>query len=247
MSATRSLEISAEIAAQEREQKKREIAEARHAGGLAYHAAIKHIDGEPAKEAAAHAAKEAAAHAAFMSGNPYPMIAYGDEGHQRPAWFEGFNSAMAALYGVREPKWQVKGEERPRELNGYSRLYSHRLETYEQAIAAAERLSEEQGAQYWAEDRGANVSPRYAVIRAFTIGEPVSYGFNGDSYPCGRIIAMSAWPKDASKGVGPRIITVQDHNGNRKKFWRRRLTGSWKNNETWSLQHGWHSDRNPSF
>ena len=36
--------------------------------------------------------------AAFMSGNPYPMVAYGDEGHQRPAWFEGFNSAMAALY-----------------------------------------------------------------------------------------------------------------------------------------------------
>lgn len=64
MSATRSLEISAEIAAQEREQKKREIAEARDAGGLAYHDAIRYIDGEPAKEAAAHSA--------FMSGNPYP-------------------------------------------------------------------------------------------------------------------------------------------------------------------------------
>lgn len=240
MSATRSLEISAEIAAQEREQKKREIAEARDAGGLAYHDAIRYIDGEPAKEAAAHSA--------FMSGNPYPMIAYGDEGHQRPAWFEGFNSAMAALYGVREPKWQVKGEERPRELNGYSRLYSHRLETYEQAIAAAERLSEEQGAQYWAEDRGANVSPRYAVIRAFTIGEPVSYGFNGDSYPCGRIVAMSALPKGSSKAEGHRIITVEDHNGVRKQFWRRKKSASWKTSGgTWSLQHGWHNDRNPSF
>ena len=239
MSATRSLEISAEIAAQEREQKKREIAEARDAGGLAYHAAIRHIDGEPSKEAAAHAA--------FMSGNPYPMIAYGDEGHQRPAWFEGFNSAMAALYGVREPKWQAKGEERPRELNGYSRMYSHRLETYEQAIAAAERLSEEQGVQYWAEDRGARVSPRYAVIRAFTIGEPVSYGFNGDSYPAGRIVAMSALPKGSSKAEGHRIITVQNHNGNVRKFWRRRLSGSWKYDQTWSLQHGWHNERNPSF
>lgn len=239
MSATRSLETSAEIAAQEREQKKREIAEARHAGGLAYHDAIRYIDGEPAKEAAAHSA--------FMSGNPYPMIAYGDEGHQRPAWFEGFNSAMAALYGVREPKWQAKGEERPRELNGYSRLYSHRLETYEQAIAAAERLSEEQGAQYWAEDRGAHVSPRYAVIRAFTIGEPVSYGFNGDSYPAGRIVAMSALPKGSSKAEGHRIITVQNHNGNVRKFWRRRLSGSWKYDQTWSLQHGWHNERNPSF
>lgn len=223
----------------EREQRKAETLAARHAGGLAYHAAIRYIDGEPAKEAAAHAA--------FMSGNPYPMIAYGDEGHQRPAWFEGFNSAMAALYGVREPKWQVKGEERPRELNGYSRLYSHRLETYEQAIAAAERLSEEQGAQYWAEDRGSNVSPRFAVIRGFVVGEPVSYGFNGDSYPCGRIIAMSARPKDASKGEGPRIITVQDHQGVRKQFWRRKKTGSWKHDQTWSLQHGWHNDRNPSF
>lgn len=227
MSATRSLEISAEIA------------EARDAGGLAYHDAIRHIDGEPAKEAAAHSA--------FMSGNPYPMVGYGDEGHQRPAWFEGFNSAMAALYGVREPKWQAKGEERPRELNGYSRLYSHRLETYEQAIAAAERLSEEQGAQYWAEDRGAHVSPRYAVIRAFTIGEPVSYGFNGDSYPAGRIVAMSALPKGSSKAEGHRIITVQNHNGNVRKFWRRRLSGSWKYDQTWSLQHGWHNERNPSF
>lgn len=235
MSATRSLEISAEIAAQEREQKKREIAEARDAGGLAYHDAIRYIDGEPAKEAAAHSA--------FMSGNPYPMIAYGDEGHQRPAWFEGFNSAMAALYGVREPKWQAKGEERPRELNGYSR----RLETYEQAIAAAERLSEEQGAQYWAEDRGPNVSPRFAVIRAFTIGEPVSYGFNGDSYPAGRIVAMSALPKGSSKAEGHRIITVQNHNGSVRKFWRRRLSGSWKYDQTWSLQHGWHNERNPSF
>ena len=227
MSATRSLEISAEIA------------EARDAGGLAYHDAIRCIDGEPAKEAAAHSA--------FMSGNPYPMIAFGDEGHQRPAWFDGFNSAMAALYGVREPKWRAKGEERPRELNGYSRLYSHRLETYEQAIAAAERLSEEQGAQYWAEDRGAHVSPRYAVIRAFTIGEPVSYGFNGDSYPAGRIVAMSALPKGSSKAEGHRIITVQNHNGSVRKFWRRRLSGSWKYDQTWSLQHGWHNERNPSF
>ena len=239
MSATRSLEISAEIAAQEREQKKREIAEARDAGGLAYHDAIRYIDGEPAKEAAAHSA--------FMSGNPYPMIAYGDEGHQPPAWLGGFIAAWAVLYGVGEPKWQAKGEERPRELNGYSRLYSHRLETYEQAIAAAERLSEEQGAQYWAEDRGAHVSPRYAVIRAFTIGEPVSYGFNGDSYPAGRIVAMSALPKGSSKAEGHRIITVQNHNGNVRKFWRRRLSGSWKYDQTWSLQHGWHNDRNPSL
>lgn len=227
------------------QKRREETLAAYEAGGLAYHAAIREIDAEPAKEAAARVC--------FESGNPYKMISYGDEGHQRPAWFRGFNDAMAALYGVRVPRYVIQKDERPDGLNGRD-AKGDRIQTYTQALETAKRMTEEQRAPFWAEDRGPSVHPRYAVIPAFQIGEPVSYGFNGDSYPCGRIIAITS-PSDGSRDAqgkerpecGYRIITVQDHNGNKSKFWRRRLSGSWKKNETWSLQHGWHQDRNPSF
>lgn len=238
MSATRSLEISAETAAQEREQKREEAAAAYTAGALAYHEAIRYISDEPAKEAAAREL--------FNTGNPYPMVAYGDDGHQRPQWFAGLNDAMAALYGVQTPLWTLKQGQgnRPPELYGTNSQTNERIASYEEAVECAVRLSAQQRATYWAEDRGAHVSPRYAVIRAFSVGEPVSYGFNGDSYPCGRITKMS---KTGRAGEGPRIITVQEAGGRWFKFWRRRLSGSWKKDGTWSLQHGWHNDRNPSF
>lgn len=223
-----------------REQQRREAAQAYTEGGLAYHAAIRDISDEPAKEAAAREA---------FGKNPYGMVSYADEGHQRPQWFSGFNDAMAALYGVRTPLWKLspRDDVRPPELNGRSASTNDQIESYEQAVLAAERVSDVQKAQYWAEDRGPNVSPRFAIIRAFSIGEPVSYGFNGDSYIAGRIVHMSAMPKGASKAEAPRIIVTQDTNGVRRQFFRRRKTGAWVNKGTWSLHHGWHNDRNPSF
>ncbi|USN15123.1 hypothetical protein LESZY_00890 [Brevundimonas phage vB_BpoS-Leszy] len=216
------------------QKKRQETLAAYEAGGLAYHAAIRYIDGEPSKEAAAHAA--------FMSGNPYQMVSYSDEGHQRPAWFDGFNDAMAALYGVRQHE-----HGRLPATNGRSPYTGESLQDYQVAIEAAKDATDMTKVPHWAEDRGAYVSPRYAIVRAFQIGEPVSYGYNGDSYPCGRIVSMSK-TAPVSSGVGPRIITVQDHNGNRRKFWRHRLTGSWREaGGGFSLQHGWHNDRNPSF
>lgn len=223
----------------EREKQRQETLAAYEEGALAYHAAIRYISDEPAKEAAAREL--------FETGNPHKMISYADEGHKRPAWFRGLNDAMAALYGVRNIKDADKPEHYDSLRNGWDLGTGQRQSNYEDALRVAEHLTTLTKVPHWAEDRGSNVSPRFAVIRGFSIGEPVSYGFNGDSYPCGRIIAMSARPKDASKGEGPRIITVQDHQGVRKQFWRRKKTGSWKHDQTWSLQHGWHSDRNPSF
>lgn len=214
-----------------REKQRQETLAAYEEGALAYHAAIKHIDGEPSKEAAAHAA--------FMSGNPYQMVSYGDEGHQRPAWFDGFNDAMAALYGVpREEQDQAIIKDALHGISPDGRTRIRSLEEAEEVVAFLKNVGHR--VRYWAEDRGANVSPRYAVIRAFQIGEPVSYGFNGDSYPCGRIVSIT--------GTDHRIITVQNHNGVVEKFWRRKKTGSWKTSGgTWSLQHGWHNERNASF
>lgn len=230
MSATRSLEISAEIAAQEREQKKREAAEAYEAGGLAYMEAIRYISDEPAKEAAAYEL--------FRTGNPHKMVAWGDAGHQRPRWFDGLNDAMAALYGVRREEQDqsvVKDALHGISPDGRTRIRS--LEEAEEVVAFLKDAGHR--VPYWAVDRGSHVSPRYAVMRAFQIGEPVSYAFNGDYYPCGRIVSIT--------GTDNRIITVRDHTGKERKFWRRKKTESWKADGMWSLVSGWHNDQNPHF
>ncbi|USN15684.1 hypothetical protein BABAJAGA_00440 [Brevundimonas phage vB_BgoS-BabaJaga] len=220
-----------------REKQRQETLAAYEEGALAYHAAIRYISDEPAKEAAAREL--------FEGGNPHKMVSYADEGHKRPAWFRGLNDAMAALYGVRVINEADKPDDYASLCNGWDLGTGQRQSNYEDALRVAEHLTALTKVPHWAEDRGSNVSPRFAVIRGFQIGEPVSYGFNGDSYACGRIIAMSARPKGSTEG--PRIITTQDHNGKRRQFWRRKKTGSWKYQQTWSLQHGWHSDRNPSF
>ncbi len=93
------------------------------------------------------------------------------------------------------------------------------------------------GSEYIATDAGSNVSPRYDVQKLPKIGEKVSYAFNGDSYPCGTIIAISKSLK---------VITTKDGE-NVKKFYRVRETGCWRNNRTWSLVSGHVYKQNPSF
>jgi hypothetical protein len=62
----------------------------------------------------------------------------------------------------------------------------------------------------------------------------VSQEFNGDAYPCGEIVKISASLK--------RIETSDS-----SVFWRRRKSGTWVNDGTWSLIPGEHYKRNPSF
>lgn len=83
-------------------------------------------------------------------------------------------------------------------------------------------------------DNGRSCHPRFDVIKAMEVGDKVSYAFNGDSYPCGSIIAISPSYK---------VITVTDG----FKFYRKGETGAWKKNRTWSLIPGTVYKQNPSF
>jgi len=83
-------------------------------------------------------------------------------------------------------------------------------------------------------DNGPNVWPRFTVIDPPKVGDKVSYGFNGDYYPDGKIVA-----------VGKNYRTVTTSTGN--KYWRRKESGSWLLNRTWSLVPGHHDERNPHF
>lgn len=94
---------------------------------------------------------------------------------------------------------------------------------------------------YIATDAGAHVSPRYDVQRLPAVGDLVSYAFNGDSYPCGKITRVSG------EAGGYRRIEATDENGVKRVFHRRRASGSWIKDQTWSLVQGHHNKRNPEF
>lgn len=103
---------------------------------------------------------------------------------------------------------------------------------------AAKEVAEVLGPKYLATDAGPNVYPRYDVIKVPQVGDVVSYGFNGDYYPCGKV-------KSVSKSL-KKIVTVEE-NGAEHVFWKRGNRGSWVMNGTWSLICGYHDERNPSF
>jgi len=119
--------------------------------------------------------------------------------------------------------------------------------TFEEAVRVAMALNAAEAAKVPAErtvyiptDAGAHVSPRYDVEALPKVGDDVSYGFNGDSYPCGKITSIS-------KGPDYRRIVAKNDAGTECVFWRLRKTGSWKYQQTWSLMKGVHNERNPSF
>ena len=113
-------------------------------------------------------------------------------------------------------------------------------------MAAAEEVAAALGHEYIATDAGPYVSPRYDVIRLPFLGDPVSYSFNGDSYPCGHVERISS-----AEGGYRRLAAVERNaDGNvirRHIFWRRGRTGSWVKDGTWSLTAGHVSTRNPEF
>lgn len=112
--------------------------------------------------------------------------------------------------------------------------YVGRIESFERAESLAARLTTQEGKTYLPVDRGEWVWPRYTVIEAPVLGEFCSMGFNGDYYPQGKIVKIS---KDY------RIITLD----NGKRFWRRKLSESWKYDKMWGLVPGNRDERNPSF
>lgn len=108
------------------------------------------------------------------------------------------------------------------------------------SFADAEKVAALLGEGYIPTDAGSHVSPRYDVQALPKVGDDVSYGFNGDYYPAGKITSIS-------KGPLFRKVVATNAAGRVHTFWRRRKSGSWVMDQTWSLVGGIHNERNPSF
>lgn len=121
-------------------------------------------------------------------------------------------------------------------LNGMS---DERLSEYHDAglrpyVNEAKDLTLRTGNPHMIVDRGPRTHPRYAVVRTPKVGDPVSRAFNGDYYPDGVIIKIS-----------PSLKVITTDTGTR--FYRWRESGWWRANGMWSMVHGHHNERNPSF
>jgi len=96
----------------------------------------------------------------------------------------------------------------------------------------AMRLTAMTGKTYLPCDASASTSPRYSVIEAPAVGDPISYGFNGDYYPCGTIVKITkGWRITSSTG---------------KVFNRRKNSCGWRMvGGTWGMVAGHVDERNP--
>ena len=106
--------------------------------------------------------------------------------------------------------------------------------TFDQAQKVAEAASEFAGEEWIATDSGGSVFPRYDIIRAPKVGDLISYYFNGDCYPDGKIVKISATRKLVTSSTG-------------RKYYRSKETGSWINHGTWCMVQGHHTSKNPHF
>lgn len=105
---------------------------------------------------------------------------------------------------------------------------------FQDAEETAAEVTTFTGALHIATDNGPHHHPRYDVKRVPAVGDEVSYSFNGDTYPCGKVASIS---KTLS------LVTTTEG----QKFYRRKLTGSWVMGGTWSLVQGHTYTQNPSF
>lgn len=90
------------------------------------------------------------------------------------------------------------------------------------------------GRDYLPTDATEAVAPRYGIVPAPKVGDPVSYGFNGDYYPCGHITKITkGWRVTTSEG---------------KVFNRRKNTSGWRMvGGTWGMVAGHIYEQNPHF
>lgn len=100
-----------------------------------------------------------------------------------------------------------------------------------QVTQLARELFEATGRTYLGIETG--VRPQWDIIAVPMVGDKVSYGFNGDYYPCGEITHISPTYKKITTSDGSQFY----RQGNN--------SGCWKKNKTWSLIAGVHSERNP--
>lgn len=111
----------------------------------------------------------------------------------------------------------------------------HDIVDFDQALWIGFHLQVNTGLVFLAIDKGESVHPRFDVIKPPVVGDEVSFGFNGDYYPCGTVTSVSKSYK---------VI----HTSDGKRFYRRKQSGSWiQARGTWSLVKGHHDERNQSF
>ncbi len=118
--------------------------------------------------------------------------------------------------------------------DGSGWMTRHDFKSMEDADKIAKSATEATGKVYLPVDSGYGVSPRFDVIEAPTVGDDVSYAFNGDYYPCGQIKSIS----DSYRV----IVTTEG-----QKFYRRRQSANWVHGKIWSLVDGHRFELNPSF
>jgi len=121
-----------------------------------------------------------------------------------------------------------------RKKSGNGWISTRDLESYAEVETLSKYLTAMTGRTFLPTDAGSSTSPRYDVIEAPKVGDPVSYAFNGDYYPCGFITKITpTWQVTTDQGT---------------KFIRRGNSGCWKRpGGTWSMVAG-HIDRlSPEF
>lgn len=131
---------------------------------------------------------------------------------------------------VQDVKTALEGEER------LDATWTERWNwtSFETVQTIASYLTAIKGALWIPVDRGPGVSPRFDVVQVPKVGDPVSYGFNGDVYPDGFVTKVS------------KSLTVTTSEG--YTYRRRKLTGSWvRTGGTWSLIAGHIYEQNPHF
>ena len=108
------------------------------------------------------------------------------------------------------------------------------MKTLAQAEDTAAQASALTGKHYVATETPACL-PRFDVVAVPCVGDPVSYSFNGDTYPDGVITSVTTSGKIVRTDTG-------------SAYYRRAKTGAWvKTGGTWSLVSGHRNERNPHF
>lgn len=107
-------------------------------------------------------------------------------------------------------------------------------QSFEEVELIADQVTRITGKRFIPTDSGEYVSPRYDVIECPTVGDDVSYTFNGDYYPGGKITSISKSLKVIRTSEG-------------RTFYRRKRTGAWLYHGIWSLVPGTIRRWNPEF